>query len=227
MSQTLQVKLPVDTLYVSGTVNKVSVIWTNVGGQTWEAIADRADNEIYYVELTVINSLGIHSYFSLVLYYGLKNLITDRVKADVDRVKKLSGKRLSGMSDSEKEEYLAGMKGAYNAFDLNRVGAAVNYLAERLVNYGYIVSVDPKIDWMMGDLPTPTEMEHYLDQVRIIKNSIVNLPTTPALPLDMQGLTYEEANAIEQILIDVDKVITLSELTHCYSGEIYAGEENA
>lgn len=227
MSQTLQVKLPVDTLYVSGTVNEVSVIWTNVGGQTWEAIADRADNEIYYVELTVINSLGINSYFSLVLYYGLKNLITDRVKADVDRVKKLSGKRLSGMSDSEKEEYLAGMKGAYNAFDLNRVGAAVNYLAERLANYGYLVSVDPKIDWMMGDLPTPTEMEHYLDQVRIIKNSIVNLPTTPALPLDMQGLTYEEANAIEQILIDVDKVITLSELTHCYSGEIYAGEENA
>lgn len=224
MSQTLQVKLPVDTLYVSGTVNKVSVTWTNVGGQTWEAVADRADNEIYYVELTVINSAGIHSYFSLVLYYGLKNLITDRVKADVDRVKKLSGKRLPGMSDSEKEEYLAGMKGAYNAFDLNRVGAAVNYLAERLVNYGYVVSVDPKIDWMMEDFPTPTEMDYYLDQVRIIKNSIVNLPTTPALPSDMQGLTFEEANAIEQVLLDVDAVLTLSQKCWLYSGELFAGE---
>ncbi len=157
----------------------------------------------------------------------IDELITDRTQQDVNYVKSLIKKGNNEMTEEERTAWISGMKGAYNAFDLNRVGAAVNYLAERLVNYGYLVSVDPKIDWMMGDLPTPIEMEHYLDQVRIIKNSIVNLPTTPALPLDMQGLTYEEANAIEQILIDVDKVITLSELTHCYSGEIYAGEENA
>lgn len=182
----------------------------------------------------------------------IDELITDRTQQDVDYIKSLNKKGWSKMSSEEKLYYIKGLieklsaedgelyaedgllsaydgstpKGAYNAKDLNRVEEAIEYLVGRLLRAGYSLNIESE-SWCLGDIPPVNQWQLYLNRVRIIKNSIANLPTTPALPLDMQGLTYEEANAIEQILIDVDKVITLSELTHCYSGEIYAGEENA
>ena len=156
----------------------------------------------------------------------IDELITDRTQQDVNYVKSLIKKGNNEMTEEERTAWISGMKGAYNAKDLNRVEEAIVYLAGRLVESGYSLSIESE-SWYLGDIPPVSQWQLYLNRVRIIKNSIANLPTTPALPLDMQGLTYEEANAIEQILIDVDKVITLSELTHCYSGEIYAGEENA
>ena len=57
----------------------------------------------------------------------LDNLVFDRTQSDVSRVQSLTRKMIAGTAtDAEKEEWLGGeMKGAYNAADLNRVGAAV------------------------------------------------------------------------------------------------------
>ena len=55
-------------------------------------------------------------------------LITDRTTADVARVHELAVKGYA----AELAEWLAGMKGAYNDVDLNRVGTALNYLRDRL-----------------------------------------------------------------------------------------------
>lgn len=61
-------------------------------------------------------------------------LVTDRTQADVERVRELAAKGFSAMTSDEQAEWLAGMKGAYNASDLNRVGTALNYLAGRLAS---------------------------------------------------------------------------------------------
>ena len=67
----------------------------------------------------------------------IDTLIYDRTQADVDRVFTLKNKILSGglsvLSEEELAEYMAGMKGAYNYNDLNRVGQAVSYLATRFI----------------------------------------------------------------------------------------------
>ena len=59
----------------------------------------------------------------------IDNLVYDRTQADVDRVFTLKNKilteGLSSLSAEEKAEYMAGMKGAYNYGDMNRVGQAV------------------------------------------------------------------------------------------------------
>ena len=56
----------------------------------------------------------------------IDNLVYDRTQADVDRVFTLKNKilteGLSSLSAEEKAEYMAGMKGAYNYGDMNRVG---------------------------------------------------------------------------------------------------------
>lgn len=59
-------------------------------------------------------------------------LITDRTQADRDRAEELSLKEYSDLTKEEKAEWDAGLKGAYNAADLNRVENAVEVLAKLL-----------------------------------------------------------------------------------------------
>ena len=64
-------------------------------------------------------------------------LITDRTQADVDRWAELKAKGWLGMSTAEQSEWSAGMKGAYNASDFNRVIEAMDYIDAELTSYGY------------------------------------------------------------------------------------------
>lgn len=224
MTQTISATLPASTVYVSGTVNDVSVVWTNTGGEVWEAVADRADDDIYHVELSIVSSTGASTTASFTLYYGLLNLITDRTQADVDYVARISAKGWSEMTDSEKSEWLLGLKGSYNYTDLNRVGNAVTYVAGRLTDAGYFVPVSPKIDWTDSDIPKESDMQTYLEDVEILRGALTVIPETPEVPEDMEGLTYEEANDIERILLVVDDLITKMINSYFYSNEIFSGE---
>lgn len=224
-AQMISVSLPAATLYVSGTVNGTAVTWTNTEGNTWQAQAARAADDIYLVELTIIGSTGSTTTASMTLYYGLLNLITDRTQGDVSRVTALAAKVSAGTAtEAEKTEWFTDLKGAYNASDLNRVGAAVAYVAGRLTGYGYSVTVSPRQDWQDSDIPTPESMTAYLADVAALRAVLTVAADTPEVPKDMERLTWQEANDIEQILVDVDELLTRMAAAWFYSGEIYAGE---
>lgn len=222
-TQTLRVSLPSEIIYVSGTVNEKAYTWTLVDG-SWQAIVDRAADDTYAVALTAVNALGTSTSYTLTLYYGMLNLITDRTQADVDRVRQLAQKGFGNMTADEKTEWLNGLKGAYNASDLNRVGAAVAYVAGRLTGYGYAVSVDPRQDWQVSDVPTAGDMTAYLADVAALRAALTVAAGTPEVPEDMEQLTWQEANNIEQILLDVDALVTNMAAAWFYSGDLYAGE---
>lgn len=222
-TRTLTTTLPADTLYVSGTVNGVATIWTNTEGQTWETVAERSPTDVYVVALTIINALGTATQTGFTLYYGL-HLVTDRTQADVDRAEYLANLGLDNMTEAERTEYLTDLKGAYNATDLNRVGAAMNYVAERLAAHGFIVSIDPKTDWTKLDWPTPSTMERYLADLSELRSKFALMQSTPAVPEDMERLTYEEANDIEKILEDIDRLLTYTAQAWFYSGDLFSGE---
>ena len=153
------------------------------------------------------------------------HLITDRTQADVDRVRALLRKWRDGtISAAEKAEWALDLKGAYDASDLNRVGAAVRYVAGRLQEYGYKVAVAPKDDWLEDDDPTAGQMESYRRDIAAIRAALAVKPSTPPAPDSMDGLTYVEATNREQILLDVDALLTLISQGLYYSGEIYSGE---
>ena len=224
MTQTISATLPASTVYVSGTVNDVAVTWTNVGGETWEAVADRAEDDIYVVALTIVSASGQSTSTSFTLYYGLLNLITDRTQSDVYYVARLAAKGWAGMTEDERSQWLIGLKGAYNATDLNRVGNAVAYVAGRLEDAGYAPDVSPKIDWTIPDIPTESQMETYLDNVRALRNAFTVPATVPQVPADMEGLTYQEANDIERIILAIDALITNMMDAWFYSNEVFCGE---
>ena len=136
----------------------------------------------------------------------LDNLIFDRTQSDVSRVKSLTKKMVAGTATvGEKEEWLGGMKGAYNAADLNRVGEAVEYLTDTLQSLGYSVATAPKTDWAESAIPIQSQMETYLANVQTLRNILPYV--APDAPTDMNGFTYQEANNIEEILYTLERVL--------------------
>ena len=201
-AQVLSVSLPSEIIYVSGTVNGTAYTWTLIEG-AWTATVERAGDDTYAVALTAVTAAGVSTNYALTLYYGLLSLITDRTRADV-------------VNQTD--------KGFYNASDLNRVGAAVNYIAERFTAQGYAVEVRPKTDWLASDIPTASELETYRQNIAALRALLAVMPTTPKAPDSMAGLTYTEANDIERILLDLDALLTNAAAAWYQSGELFAGE---
>lgn len=158
----------------------------------------------------------------------IDTLVFDRTQADVDRVFTLKNKILTGgltaLSDEEKAEYMAGMKGAYNYQDMNRVGQAVAYIAERMTSIPdelaayraekgvaddpvYHVSYNPssvvvsaKTNWAMGDIPTQSQISTYLQNLTVLRSQLTLPENTPAVPTSLNSLTFQIANDIERLL---------------------------
>ena len=156
----------------------------------------------------------------------INTLVTDRTAADLARWLDLRNKGYARMTEAERAEWDSGMKGSYNVSDLNRVGEALNYLRDRLAEAGYISSVEfiAKTDWTAADIPTPQEILNYLRYVSVIREALAQFATTPAAPKYTGGLDYQEANNIEKILVDVDRLITNMQAHRYYCGELFCGE---
>lgn len=201
-AQVLSVSLPSEIIYVSGTVNGTAYTWTLIEG-AWTATVERAADDTYVVALTAVTAAGVSTNYTLTLYYGLLSLITDRTRADV-----------ANQTD----------KGFYNASDLNRVGAAVEYIAGRFTALGYACPVTVKKDWLTSDTPTASQMEAYRQNIVTLRGQIAVMASTPDAPASMEGLNYVKANDIEQILLDLDALIDKLIKSWYFSGELYAGE---
>ena len=201
-AQVLSVSLPSEIIYVSGTVNGTAYTWTLIEG-AWTATVERAADDTYAVALTAVTAAGVSTNYTLTLYYGLLSLITDRTRADVE---------------NETD------KGFYNATDLNRVGAAVEYIAGRFTALGYACPVTVKKDWLTSDSPSASQMDAYRQNIVTLRGQIAVMQSTPEAPASMAGLDYVKANNIEQILLDLDALIDKLIKSWCFSGELYAGE---
>lgn len=157
----------------------------------------------------------------------IQTLVTDRTGADVLRWFELRNKGYANMTAEERAEWDAGnMKGAYNASDLNRVGAALNYIRDRLVEIGYIRSTvyTAKSNWTAADIPTTAALSTLLSQVRTARDAFAVMSSTPRVPENNGGLSHIDANNIEKILADIDRLITNMLAARPFCGELYSGE---
>lgn len=151
--------------------------------------------------------------------FDFTTLIRDRTQADADRAEYLSSLALDQMTDAERAEFEAGLKGAYAAGDLNRVGAAVRHLTARLRQFGFSVSTEPKTDWTDQDWPTPAQMERYLADLAELRSKTAVLPTTPTAPTSAENLSWKTANQIEQILMDLETVLNAAQSIQPRAGQ--------
>lgn len=80
--------------------------------------------------------------------------------------------------------------------------------------------------WYEFDWPTPEAMTMYLLNVAAIRTVLSVLQSTPRVPLDMEKLMVQEANDIEQIVLDVYRQITIMPTTFIPCGEALCGGDN-
>ena len=130
-------------------------------------------------------------------------LITDRTQADVDA---------------------KNARGTYNATDLNRVSAAVEYLRPYFAEFGYSIGGGTLRDWEANTLPRETAVEEYLQCVRDLDGHFVYAAELIPLPTTMHRLSYVGANNIEKFLLAVPAAFEKMAAAWYYSGELYAGE---
>ena len=155
---------------------------------------------------------------------SLDHLITDRTTQDVERVKALQAKAWQDMTEEEKVEWLSPLKGSYNYTDLNRVEEAVAYVAGRLKEYGYLPSLPDTRTWSVGDIPNASDFARYLGNVAALRRAIVVWKSTPKAPDSIDRFAITEANALEQILVDLNQLLNNMADTWFYSGDLYLGE---
>lgn len=139
--------------------------------------------------------------------------ITDRSQADVDRVAFLRRIGFDNMTESQQAEWLSPMKGAYNYTDMNRVESAVAHVASQVG-----LPLVTKTDWTASDVPTRSDMQRYLDNVKAIV-SVLQLPFAHYIG-GADGFDYEAANNVEKNVHNCEK--TAGSIKHL--GEIYCGE---
>lgn len=153
-------------------------------------------------------------------------LVTDRSRADVTYVQTLVAKICNGTAtEAELAQWNgAALKGSYNATDFNRVGVAMEYVADRFHKYGYRAAIAPKLDWKETDMPVPTDVERYLSDLAVLRGIIAVMQSTPEVPAHMDGFTYVEANNIEKILEDIDLLLTRAAQAWFYGGDVFSGE---
>ena len=155
---------------------------------------------------------------------SLEHLITDRTAQDVDRVKILFAKAWQDMTAEERSEWLSPMKGAYNYTDLNRVEEAVSYVAGRLKEFGYLSSVPATKEWFADDIPTESDLYRYFNNVATLRHAVAVWASTPEAPSSINVFGANEANALEQILVDVDIVLTRISQAWFYMNDLYSAE---
>lgn len=157
----------------------------------------------------------------------MTNLVFDRASTDVTYLNTLRTKvRNRTASTEEFDEWLkASLKGAYNYTDLNRVGEAVNYIANLLNTYGYANTVKAKTDWNMEDKPNPQQMNEYLANINKLKEVFTVKKDTPNTPSSMIYLNWEKANDIEKILYDINLIIGYLEGYFIHSGVANLGQD--
>lgn len=208
-----------------------------VNGKDTEAVTVAADGRFNHeiplevgendIVVTAVDIAGLTD----VKTFWVMRLITDRTGSDLSSLQTLLTAVQNGTATEEQRaEYLrARHRGAYNYTDMNRVTTAAEYLDRHFSKAGYLsgfTSVAPPHGgkWQAEDIPTASQANRYLENVRGISGLFDPTPNTPDLPPDMENLTYGTANDIEKALVLIDAVIPLMKKSLFYSNEIYSGE---
>lgn len=219
MTGNISFDLSTDIVYVAGTVNGVETIFSQdeLNPVRWRATVEVAKNNLYTIYLEMYDEAGNRSTYENTIEYILPWFIYDRTQDDVNRVKKLAAVGWEHMTDSEKSEWMDGMKGAMNKSDLRRIENDCSIIAQLLglsiLTYKDSIPEFPTIDYF-------DNMIRNVTSIREAGTVSIDTPSVPDLPIN----TWKKLNAVEKILHDV-YVNYHSDFSHYAGTEIYAGEE--
>lgn len=126
------------------------------------------------------------------------------------------------MTSTQKQLWKDNLKGCYLYTDLNRVEAAVAYIAEQMALREFNVTLRPIKTWTINDVPTKSDMERFIANIQAIRRVNIFSSSTPQAPTSTK-IGWREANNIEKILYDAGTNLENIERAYRFSGEIISG----
>ena len=143
--------------------------------------------------------------------------VTDRSAEDAAYAKKLGRMSWDSMSEEQKEEYIAGLKGCMNRYDFERIENNVQILLDVLE-----LDLSSYVD-AVPEYLTESYFSNLKSNVSAIRAAFAVHKDTPQVP-ELPYNTWQKYNDIEKILSDVYEVVSAQ--FYYYAGtEIYAGDE--
>lgn len=129
--------------------------------------------------------------------------ITDRTQDDIDYVKELNRKAVADTWTLEEQaEWTKGLRGALSYTDFNRVESGMEEIA---VIVGADITV--KTDWTENSYFTQSHVQRWLDNCAAIKSFCSGNNETASVSPDMVSkIGYEDMNAMESFLSDVERI---------------------
>lgn len=201
MTEQLSIKLNLDIIYVYGTVNGVEATFSLVEAGIWQAVVDRAEDGRYEVVITAYNSLGTPTVYETVIY-KLNELIQSKL-------------------NWTKDDY-------YNAEDLVRVEANIQFVADYLESMGYHAELQEiYANWKMEDFP----FRSYINRIETNIDALQECFYAPegwgekkTWVQDMK-FSWQDALRYEKNLQLLTEIINLIKDGTVYAGTFYAGQE--
>ena len=113
---------------------------------------------------------------------------------------------------------------------MNRVTTAAEFLSDSLYTRGYVnpyvpVNPEPGRDyWVKENKPTLEQSKGYVSNVKRIRETFHFVPDLPEAHSDMQSFTFQEANNLEKILVQVESMFQWMDKSYLMAGEAMCGE---
>jgi hypothetical protein len=150
-------------------------------------------------------------------------MIYDRTAEDVSealRIREEKVKNFIALTEGEKTQLERGMI-TYNT--LNRIENKQAELKALLENAGYYMDVLHIKSWSADDIFNEEEFEILIENLDILRNAFFTYTDTPETPAARYH--YEEINALEKILFDLEKMINDMKSRYRECGTFECGEE--
>ncbi len=157
--------------------------------------------------------------------FQVLRLVTDRGSADTERILALCKRGYTSWTEEERAWWANTRcrRGSYDGQDLERVNLAISWLNTWLRAYGYLPACQPDTrEWAETDIwgiPDETRLVRNTEGLREVLPLDGEVPDTPET---VRSTTH--ANNVEAILVAVDAVRPLIDVSPWTCGEISCGE---
>ncbi len=195
----LRINVGSEISYVGGTVNGAEYLFDNLGFGAFRVDVPKSDDDLYYLDLQLIDEAGnVGAYVGTHEYY-LPVFIYDRTQEDIDNKVK---------------------KAFINASDLNRIDRNTELIGEYI---GIPVSI--KKNWTREGFPRQSDYSRIGENIQKIRDGYAVYDETPLVPKHPFN-TFQKWNDIEKILHDVFFIYIFNYNNMEYCGDGYlCGED--
>lgn len=193
------ISIEINAAYVGGTVNGNDCVFTSYDGYLWTANVPKSDNDLYVLDLQLVDEAGNTSTYNSTFKYILPYFVYDRTQEDVN--------------EKTKKAFL-------NAEDLSRIESNTELIAQYIA-----VPVSVKTEWKIGDLPRVSDYERIKQNTEKIRSGYAIRADTPKVP-ERPYNHFQKWNDIEKILHDVFYIYIGNLNNKIYCGEdVCCGDE--